>query len=97
MAVHVGNYKLVRYDSNADTRTGKPRQPVTAARLYNLADDIGEKKDLASEQPDKLRELQSKWDTWNATLVEPLWGDDRTDHEGPGPGAKGKTKRRERS
>ena len=33
MAIRDGDYKLVRYDSNADTLTGKGGQPVTAARL----------------------------------------------------------------
>ena len=74
MAIRAGDYKLVRYDSNADTRSGAGNQPVTAPKLYNLADDIGETKDLADAMPEKLKELQSKWDAWNATLVQPLWG-----------------------
>jgi len=24
--------------------------------------------------PERVKELQSKWDAWNATLVQPLWG-----------------------
>ncbi len=74
MAIRLGDYKLVRYDSNADTLTGARNQPVTSARLYNLAADIGETKDLAAEMPGKVKELQSKWDTWNAANVPPLWG-----------------------
>ncbi|MGA2497064.1 MAG: sulfatase-like hydrolase/transferase [Tepidisphaeraceae bacterium] len=85
MAIRAGDYKLVCYDTNVDTRTGRRRQPVTAARLYNLAGDIGETKDLAAAMPDKARELQSKWDAWNATLVKPLWGDTKTDDDGPEP------------
>ena len=87
MAIRSGDYKLVRYDGNADTQTGKG-QPVTEAKLYNLADDIGETKDLAASQPDKLKELQAKWDDWNATLVKPLWGGGKTDNDGPEPGAR---------
>ena len=95
MAIRAGDYKLVRYDSNADTRIGRGRQPVTAAKLYNLAGDIGETKDLAETMPDKLKELQAKWDVWNATLVKPLWGGGRSDSDGnePGSPAKGKRKR----
>lgn len=74
MAIRVGDYKLVRYDSNADTLTGQGGQPVSAARLYNLAKDLGETTDLASSQSDKLAELQRHWDAWNATLAKPLWG-----------------------
>jgi len=73
MAIRCGDYKLVRYDSNADTRTGA-RQPVTAVKLYNLANDIGESKDLAMVHSDKVKELQAKWDAWNQSNVAPLWG-----------------------
>ena len=43
------------------------------AALYNLANDIGEKKDLAQEFPDKLNDLQTAWDAWNEHLVKPAW------------------------
>ncbi|OHE77475.1 MAG: hypothetical protein A2107_15345 [Verrucomicrobia bacterium GWF2_62_7] len=93
MAIRAGDYKLVCYDSNADTRTGR-RQPVTAPKLYNLAADIGETKDLAAEQPDKLKELQAKWDAWNATLVPPLWGGGKAGGDGAKPGTTGKKGKR---
>ncbi|MCE9554111.1 MAG: sulfatase-like hydrolase/transferase [Planctomycetes bacterium] len=93
MAIRVGDHKLVRYDLNADTQTGKGNQGVTAARLYNLADDQGEAHDLATAQPDKVRQLQAKWDAWNATLPEPRWGDGRGDNDRPKPGQGKKGKR----
>jgi arylsulfatase A-like enzyme len=34
--------------------------------LYNLADDIGESKDLAAAQSDKVKELQAMWNKWSA-------------------------------
>jgi arylsulfatase A-like enzyme len=74
MAIRMGDYKLVRYDSNADTLTGKAGQPVTAAKLYRLSDDIGEKNDLAATMPEKVAELEKHWNAWNAELVDPLWG-----------------------
>ena len=74
MAIRQGDYKLVRYDVNADTRTGAGNQGVTAAKLYNLADDIGETNDLSSAMPERAQELQAAWDAWNATLAKPLWG-----------------------
>jgi arylsulfatase A-like enzyme len=69
MAIRKGDWKLVRYDVNAEG--GKGTSP---ARLYNLADDIGEKTDLAGKNPDKLKELQTAWDSWNKANVAPLWG-----------------------
>ncbi|MEY3459950.1 MAG: hypothetical protein RL215_3107 [Planctomycetota bacterium] len=97
MAIRSGDYKLVRYDSNADTLTGKANQPVTEAKLYNLAMDIGERQDLAAVMPEKVRELQAKWDTWNAGNIPPLWGAGARDSDGAEPGAKGKRKQKTKS
>jgi arylsulfatase A-like enzyme len=73
MAIRMGDYKLVRYDGEADASGAEPKRPVTQARLYNLTEDVGETHDLAADMPDKLAELQAKWDAWNATLAAPLW------------------------
>ena len=51
-AVRAGNWKLVEFFG-----TGK-------FELYNLANDIGEKHDLAAEQPAKLAELRKKLADW---------------------------------
>ena len=56
-------------------------------KLYNLRDDIGESKDLAAAQSDRVKELQAKWDEWNKSNVKPLWGGGRADNDGPEPGA----------
>lgn len=74
MAIRSGDFKLVRYDRQAESATLRRNAGVTAARLYNLANDIGETHDLAETMPDKVRELQEKWDVWNSGNVEPLWG-----------------------
>ena len=92
MAIRAGDFKLVRYDSNVDTRSGK-KEPVTSVRLYNVTDDIGETNDLAATMPEKVKELQGKWDKWNATLVPPLWGDRKGDNDGD-PGEGGKKRKR---
>jgi arylsulfatase A-like enzyme len=88
MAIRAGDYKLVRYDSNADTLTGARNQPVTPAKLYNLAVDIGETKDLAAALPEKVKELQSRWDDWNASNIRPLWGASYMDNGGAEPGTR---------
>jgi arylsulfatase A-like enzyme len=87
MAIRSGNWKLVRYDGTADTEGGEPA-PVTPPRLYNLADDIHEKRDLAAENPEKVKELQAQWDEWNRFNVKPLFGGEH--EEGPGAGKKKK-------
>ncbi len=86
MAIRIGDYKLVRYDKNVDLRTGH-KEAATEAKLYNLASDIGESKDLAATMPEKVKELQTKWDSWNATLMKPLWGWREGDNDGD-PGEK---------
>lgn len=95
MALRAGDFKLVRYDSNADTQTGRGGQPVTDAKLYNLRDDIGETKDLAAAMPDRLNEMQAQWNTWNATLVKPLWGKGAEDNNGARQDAPAKKKKRQ--
>ena len=48
---------------------------ATDAKLYNLANDIGESKDLIRAEPQKAKALQAAWDEWNELNVAPLWGD----------------------
>jgi len=58
-AIRDGDWKLVQ------GRDGGPKPG-----LFNLAEDIGEKNDLASANPDKVKELKAKWDAWNAEQAE---------------------------
>ncbi len=90
MAIRSGPWKLVRYDHLVDTAAGG----VSPPRLYNLASDLGETTDLAAAQPAKLKELQAKWDAWNATLVKPLWGSGKRDFDGAEPVSPGSGKRK---
>lgn len=93
MAVRRGDWKLVRYDVNADTNLGGRGQGASAAKLYNLATDLHEDSDLASAHPAKVQELQASWDEWNKSNVKPLWGAGAGDNDGPEPGTGGKRKR----
>lgn len=43
-------------------------------RLFNLAEDVGEAKDLAARSPEKVKELTAAWKAWNAEQKDPLWG-----------------------
>jgi len=78
MAIRRGDWKLVQYDTAADgtsAKSPKGKQPKVASRkLYNLVDDIEEARDVAADNPEKVKELQSAWQAWNAELAEPLWG-----------------------
>lgn len=58
-AVRSGDWKLL------DTGEG--------VKLYNLKDDIGEQKDLAAAQPEKLKELEAAYAEWNKSNQEPTW------------------------
>lgn len=85
MAIRSGNWKLVRYDRTADGLAKSISEP----RLYNLADDIHEDKDLAAAMPDKRGELQAKWDEWNRLNIPAGARDDGSDNDGDEPVAPG--------
>lgn len=42
-------------------------------KLFNLAEDVGEAKDLSAENRDKVKELTALWEAWDAEQAEPLW------------------------
>lgn len=52
VSVHHGDWKLIRIFCNGDQ--GQHRY-----KLFNLADDLGESKDLAAEYPDRVNELDA--------------------------------------
>jgi arylsulfatase A-like enzyme len=43
------------------------------ARLYNLAQDIEEEKDLAAENPETVKKLQEAWRAWDKKNIAPLF------------------------
>jgi arylsulfatase A-like enzyme len=65
-AIRKGNWKLV------DWRDFETKQD-SGWQLYDLEKDIGEKNDLAKEQPERVVELSDAWQTWNKQNVAPLW------------------------
>jgi arylsulfatase A-like enzyme len=90
MAIRQGDWKLVKYDPMVDGIKG-PKGRATDAKLYNLASDIGERKNLITEEPEKGKALQAAWDKWNAANVPAAWGDG-----GTGKNKKAKAKNRQR-
>jgi arylsulfatase A-like enzyme len=75
-AIRQGDWKLV-------TASGRPRP-----QLFNLAEDVGESKDLAAAMPGKAKELAAAWQAWNAQLQDPKWmrQDGRTENNQAGRG-----------
>lgn len=60
-AIRSGDWKLVCADK------------ATEPSLYNLADDIAETTDLSAQQPQRVRELREKFETWAKPLPPPKY------------------------
>jgi arylsulfatase A-like enzyme len=59
-AIRVGDWKLLR-------------QGDDLPMLFHLADDIGEKNDLAAEHPEHVAALEKKYKAWASELAKPRW------------------------
>lgn len=77
MAVRLGDWKLTK----AIDRNVRPAALTTG--LYQVAKDAGEQNDLAAQHPEKVQELQKRWDDWDKNNVEPLWSDKPTETPPP--------------
>jgi arylsulfatase A-like enzyme len=92
VAVRRGDWKLLLNAGGADDEggekaragkkarakgKGKAQASSESAELYNLAADIGEKNNLAAEQPDKVKELRARLDQWMKNAVPP--GNEKAD------------------
>lgn len=74
MAIRKGDWKLVK-TKEGPLKEANPSafSDLSNAELYNLAEDIGETKNLAAVHPEKVRELAADWQRWNKKLAKPLW------------------------
>ena len=63
-AIRDGDWKLIR-------------MPDRPAELYDLSKDTSEQVSLASENPEKVKELYKKIYNWEKTLAQPMWQLDR--------------------
>lgn len=68
-AVRHGDWKLVISKGGS----GKPE-------LYNIAEDVGESKDLAASEAGRVVELQKLYDAWSAQQAEPTVQDKPTNN-----------------
>ncbi len=71
-AIRMGDWKLLlgANDKDAEEVPGDKSKSGNIS-LFNLSDDIGEQKNLAAEQPDKVKELRAKLDALMQTAVAP--------------------------
>ncbi|MDO8544547.1 MAG: sulfatase-like hydrolase/transferase [Opitutaceae bacterium] len=78
MAIRRGDWKLVKGPGPAGG--SEQRGPVTIAgvELYDLKQDIGEKTNLAAQEPGIVHQLAAAWAEWDAQLQEPKWFPDRS-------------------
>ena len=75
IALRKGDWKLVKAPLNEEEARVRGGTGTTAgAQLYNLADDIGETKNLAGANPAKLHELAAAWEKLDREMVDPSWG-----------------------
>jgi arylsulfatase A-like enzyme len=78
VAIRMGDWKLVKGAGmdgiGAEVRA---KSSMAGAELYNLKSDIGEKTNLAAQEPEKVKQLTAAWDNWNADNVDAKWFPDR--------------------
>ena len=68
-AVRMGDWKLIEYFENGDLE------------LYNLKDDVAESTNLASGNPEKLRELHDMLKSWRIQVNAPVPAELNTDYK----------------
>lgn len=63
--IRLGDWKLHHYLEDSESQGG-------GLELYNLRDDIGEKKNLAQSNPKELQRLLSKLNAWRQSVNAPI-------------------------
>jgi arylsulfatase A-like enzyme len=78
MAIRKGDWKLLR-TTELPLKEIDPASfdYLSGAELYDLANDISEQRNLASQYPEKVKELYEAWQRWNKQLAKPLWAPSR--------------------
>jgi arylsulfatase A-like enzyme len=80
IAIRKGDWKLVKAVSTGQRALAVTNYSPAAkantdgAELYNLAKDISESHNLATKEPEKVKELAAAWNAWNRELADPAWG-----------------------
>jgi arylsulfatase A-like enzyme len=75
MAIRKGSWKLVKaIEGRLFAADSNAQEYLSDVELYDLSKDIGETKNVAAENPKKVKELVAAWTLWNKMLAKPLWG-----------------------
>jgi arylsulfatase A-like enzyme len=92
-AIRVGDWKLVLNGARRDADDGaaaadpqarkKGRQSGESVELFNLAQDPSEKTNLATQHPDKVKELQARYDLLARHAVPPKSAPKSVDFKSP--------------
>jgi len=85
MAIRAGDWKLVKTRDGPLGGDPSVLNDLSGAGLYNLAQDIGETKNVAGAYPDKVKALADAWQRWNKELAKPLWAPGRGGGRPPAP------------
>jgi arylsulfatase A-like enzyme len=73
-AIRQGDWKLAQgFDYDVPNTVPVYETKVTQPMLFDLADDIGETKNLASRHPERVQALRTAWEAWNKEMAQPLW------------------------
>ena len=74
-AIRVGDWKYVVHngvdDPDGAPAPKKKKNVVPGEELFNLADDLSEKKNLAKEMPEKVKELKARYDFYAKQAIAP--------------------------
>lgn len=62
-AARLNNYKLVKLNGYGSV-------------MYDLENDLGETKDISTQDSIKFKELKNNFKQWESQLMNPLWGED---------------------
>lgn len=74
IALRQGDWKLVKGPDGTGVKGMADKATTDGAQLYNLTEDIGEKNNLAEQNPEKVKELAAAWNKLNAEMIDPSWG-----------------------
>lgn len=70
-AIRIGDWKLILNTGGGTTPDGEPESSPRKLELYNLAQDPSEKNNLASSNPEKVKQLRDRLETLSKEAAPP--------------------------